>query len=320
MTEPDAVSIIVEWDNVRFADVTRGQRLLEMLRDQTREMPGVYEIAILYNEDAIDGSRLREVADRALGLLKARTHMVPTGGLAYYQLKNEGVRRTGGNLVVLVDSDVLPEAGWLRQLLQPFADPAVDVVAGSTYIEHEGLYGQAMALGWAMFPPRPATDGTLSATSWFFANNVAFRRAVFERHYFPEDLQQSRGQCYRLAEALRANGTAIYMSSSARAAHPAPHGTAHFVRTAVCEGHDRFQYLRMRGALNAVTLSATARRVKQDVRRAWRAVVRRRAEVCMSLVRLPVALALVTSFYALCGMGEILARWAPGVVRRHFAL
>jgi Glycosyl transferase family 2 len=319
MAIPDTISLIVEWDNVRFADIARGQRVLEVLGGQMQEIPGTCDISILYNEHAMDGSLLQQVADRTLGHMRSAVQLIPTPGLAYYQLKNEGARRTHGSIIVFVDSDVIPEAGWLRQLLRSFTDPGIDVVAGNTYIEYNGLYSKAMALGWMMFPAR-SSDGWPSPNSWFFANNVAFRRSIFEQHPFPDDTMQFRGQCYRLAQRLQAHGIEIYMHPSARAAHPAPRGIGHFIRTAICEGHDRFQFPRMAGVFEALTFRAIARRFRSDLRQAWRGVGRRRREVGVAVASLPVALAVVTSFYTLCCVGEILARWAPSIVRRHFAL
>lgn len=319
MTVACVVSLIVEWDNVRFADVARGQRMLEALRDQVQEVPGPCEILVLYNEHTVDGGQLRQVTDRVLGNAPTVVHVIPTRGLAYYQLKNEGSRRATGSIIVFVDCDVVPEAGWLRQLLQSFEDPGIVVCAGNTYIEHDGLYTDAMAIGWLMFPMR-SPDGPPRPSSWFFANNVAFRRDVFERYPFPDDVEQFRGQCYRLAQRLRANGIQIYMNPSARTAHPAPRGVGHFIRTAVCEGHDRFQFPRMAGARDALTLRAIIRRFRGDLVRAWRGVVWRRHEADLARARVPVGLAVATSFYTLCCLGEILALRAPHVVRRYFAI
>ena len=319
MTAAPTVSLIIEWDNVRFADVARGQRMLEVLRDQVHEVPGPCEILVLYNEHTVDGAHLHQVIGRVFGSAPTAVHVIPTRGLAYYQLKNEGARRATGSIMVFVDCDVVPEAGWLRHLLRSFEDPGIAVCAGNTYIEHDGFYSDAMALGWLMFPMR-SPDGPPRPTSWFFANNVAFRRDVFARYPFPDDVEQFRGQCYRLAQRLQANGIQIYMNPSARTAHPAPSGAGHFIRTAVCEGHDRFQFPRMAGTRDALTLRAIIRRFRRDLVRAWGSVARRRRETDLAPARVPLGLAVATSFYSLCCLGEILALSAPTVVRRYFAI
>ncbi|WP_292065209.1 glycosyltransferase family 2 protein [Mesorhizobium sp.] len=41
----------------------------------------------------------------------------------YYQLKNNGVRLSEGDVVVFMDSDTVPERNWLSNLLAPFEVP-----------------------------------------------------------------------------------------------------------------------------------------------------------------------------------------------------
>ena len=55
----------------------------------------------------------------------------PAGGLRYYALKNLGAQLCEQPVVVFLDSDVVPEPGWLRRLLEPFARRDVEVVGGS---------------------------------------------------------------------------------------------------------------------------------------------------------------------------------------------
>ena len=319
MTGACAVSLIVEWDNVRFAEIARGQQMLEALRDQVQELPEPCEILMLYNELSIDGSHVRRITERVLGSTSAAVRVIPTRGLAYYQLKNEGARLANGNVLVFVDCDVVPESGWLSQLLRSFEDPAILVCAGNTYIETGGLYRDAMAVGWLMFPMR-SRDGAPHPNSWFFANNVAFRRGVFTRYPFPDDVEQFRGQCHRLAQRLLADGIAIHMNPSARTAHPAPRGVGHFVRTAVCEGHDRYQFPRFAGTHEMLTFRAIVRRFWQDLARAWHSARYRRGEASTPRVSVPAGFAAAIAFYLLCFVGEVLARSAPNVVRRYFAL
>jgi mycofactocin glycosyltransferase len=53
-------------------------------------------------------------------------HARPRGPAA---ARNSGLRAVGAELVALVDSDCVPEPGWLETLLPHFADPAVAAVA-----------------------------------------------------------------------------------------------------------------------------------------------------------------------------------------------
>ena len=62
-----------------------------------------------------------------------------------------------------LDSDVVPEPGWLDRLLDALAGPGVEVVAGGTYVEPVGLVGKTFALTW-FFPLRGDDEiGSLDA-------------------------------------------------------------------------------------------------------------------------------------------------------------
>ncbi len=65
--------------------------------------------------------------------------------------RNVGLKVARGELFVCLDADTLPTRTWLRELLRPFADPAVVLVSGRTlsfrpetgserYIEQAGLF------------------------------------------------------------------------------------------------------------------------------------------------------------------------------------
>lgn len=67
-------------------------------------------------------------------------------------------------MIVFLDSDVIPEEGWLAGLLRAFRNPAVQVVCGGTYISLEGLYSKTVALFW-FFPLREEGDGLCQTDS-----------------------------------------------------------------------------------------------------------------------------------------------------------
>lgn len=50
------------------------------------------------------------------------------GGLS--GARNTGVRRAGADVVVFLDDDAVPQAGWLDRLVAPFASPTVGIVGG----------------------------------------------------------------------------------------------------------------------------------------------------------------------------------------------
>ncbi|GIF96995.1 bifunctional polysaccharide deacetylase/glycosyltransferase family 2 protein [Catellatospora citrea] len=68
----------------------------------------------------------------ALGIDDLRLVRVPSGGKAL--ALNTGVALARHDLIVMVDADTVVEPDALRQLVQPFADPAVGAVAGNVKV------------------------------------------------------------------------------------------------------------------------------------------------------------------------------------------
>ncbi|MGE4064252.1 MAG: glycosyltransferase [Rhodospirillaceae bacterium] len=243
MTTPrtPTFSIIIEWENARFAELDRTRKMLRALRAQLIELDppsSPPEVLFLYTRENISGDMVQSVVAeefRPAGV-PAATRIIATDGLRYYEQKNFGARQCGGEIKVLLDCDVVPEPGWLKAILGSFANPDVHVAAGQTYIEHDSLYSRAVALYW-FCPLRDPRSG-LVPTDVFHANNVAFRAEVFDAYPFP-DLPSNRDQCLQLARRLTAAGIGLYTQREARAGHPVPLGVWYFIRKAINDGRDQ---------------------------------------------------------------------------------
>lgn len=211
-------SISIEWENVRFAELERTRRMLSALREQLIALPPPREppqINLLYDHTVIDGEMVRRVVEEELkpSSLPAVTKIVANEGLRYYDQKNYGASISEGELTIFLDSDVIPEAGWLEALIDSFRNPAVGAVAGETYIEYDNFYSKAFALFW-FFPLRDSAVD-LREADHFHANNSAFRSEIFAANPFPK-LPTFRGQCVVLGRALREKGIGLYVQKRAR--------------------------------------------------------------------------------------------------------
>jgi len=82
---------------------------------------GVGEV-IVVDDGSADPAAIRAAA----GTARVLRHERSRGASA---ARNTGLRAASTPLVALLDSDVVPEAGWLEPLLEAFADPAVGLVA-----------------------------------------------------------------------------------------------------------------------------------------------------------------------------------------------
>ena len=104
--------------------------------------------------------------------------------------RNRGLKAARGQVVVAIDADCVPVRIWLREIVAPFADPAVKLVAG----------------GLASYPPRTAAQRfaaryglndasrNLAMAGIPFANgrNLAVRREVAEAvGGWPEDMDRA---------------------------------------------------------------------------------------------------------------------------------
>src|SRR5262249_9540263 len=237
----------------------------------------------------------------------------------YTALKNAGVKRSTGDIVVFVDSDVLPENDWLQETVRAFRDPAVQLVGGTSYIEPVSLYHRAFALTW--FFPLRTPAGPLRRVPYSFANNVAGRRELLPRYPFP-DQPRFRGQGSTLAELLAADGVPIHANPNARVSHPPPNGVSHFVRRALCEGHDLIVAEELRGKSTPVTLGRNVRlsywRLREKAAEIRERIWSQRERVDLSAAAAPFAFGIALLYFTTRAVGEILTRIDPQIVRRRF--
>jgi hypothetical protein len=323
---PATVSVVVEWENILLAEAERCRRMLRQLVHEVRSAvesgaaASPVELLLCFDEDEVDGKTVAaDVAGEVDGeSILLRYSLVPVGGAEYYTLKNAGAREASGDVVVFIDSDVIPETGWLENLLRPLEDEAVGVVAGNSYLDPAGIYGKTFALAW--FFPLRAVETQVQPARKFFANNVAFRRTVFERFPFPVLEDFSRGSCWRLAHTLLDNGVQIVRTTGAQVEHPAPNGLRHFVARGLAQGRDRLFEERVFGSRRTRSLLGTATRLRRDLRRATRSIAKNHKHVGLSTPAVPAALGISTSYYLLCTLGELGTMVSPRFMARHFRI
>jgi hypothetical protein len=228
----------------------------------------------------------------------------------YLEYKNQGFSRVGREIIVFLDTDVIPEPGWLRQILLPFLNPGISVVAGNVFIDQQGLYARAVALFW-FFPSRTRDDG-LRPTDHIFVCNAAFRRDVFARFPLPAG-PYFRADVYKYARAIWAAGIPVVLQMAARAAHPPPRGAC-FVRRALCQGHD-FAMLEGEPGSNPPLVCFMS-----NMRRARRRIAGRRREIDGGWGTVAVSAVIALTYYSLVLCGHVLSRTHPQLVRRYFAI
>lgn len=143
------------------------------------------EMIVLYNDEEIEGVTVAAIVSDHISSSDPdiRVRIVPAPGMAYYELKNHGVRQANGDLIPFLDSDVIPEERWLENLLGLFARPEVKVSSGNAYIDPDSFVAKSFALTW--FFELPGGDARVYETGHFWANNVVFTGEVMT-HVRPE--------------------------------------------------------------------------------------------------------------------------------------
>src|SRR6266700_3131330 len=115
MVDP-RVSLIVEWDNARYREIERAQRMLRRVRGQITEQGEPVEVLVLYNDLEVSAAVVKEAVHE-------------------------------------ISCDLPPEVGWLRALLASFDDPKVQIAIANAYVDTDTLYAKIFALCW-YFPLR----------------------------------------------------------------------------------------------------------------------------------------------------------------------
>ncbi len=318
------LSIVIGWNNVKRSELERACRMFETLAAQLRELPGrrLVELVIGFDADAFDLATVRASVDGMLAPLEPTwpVRFVSDTDVDYYQIKNLGGREASGDLLLFLDGDAVPEAGWLRAILEPFSDPAIQVVSGHTDIEPHGILAKTIALAW-FFPLRTVPEDA-GAGADFLASNVAFRRTLFERYPFPQESGTSRGACRNLVELLDREGVVGRRNPAARVMHPPPAGLVHCLVRGLVQGRDFLRQRRddayhvftWRPFVDAWTL------VAGQGLRGIRDLVVDRERVGLSWPGVPVAVAIWSAFTIARLAGVGLERLRPGRIGRHLSI
>lgn len=158
----------------------------------------------------------------------------------YYDAKNLGFDRvdaTRCEYVAFGDADCVPDAHWLEQLLLPFASPATPApvaVAGRTSYA-ASVMGIALTTIDFMYFPSPLRDG---ATRNFYANNVAFRREIFEQYRYQPLDGIYRAHCQVMGLRLQAAGVVVHYAPRAHTEHRIPDTRREVVKLRWMRGED----------------------------------------------------------------------------------
>jgi hypothetical protein len=329
---PRRLSIVIEWANTRLNGERRAAALLDRLdqqwqallaRDYPKTLPGESRAfldrldkrveLLIVSSEPLPGATEDAIRKRLSAAFDVGIHVGK--GLEYYPMKNFGAGLASGEILLFVDSDVLPDDGWLAHLVGTFGRSDVDVVCGQTYVAPTDLFARAFALGWTY--KLPERSGKVFPARKFYANTIALRTEVF-RHAggFPSIGTRTRGAASLLGQALERHGKRVWENQNACVDHPPPSSVRHLAIRALAHGRDQYmkqsEERHLAGLVRSVGI-ATGRFGRGAYRtlRGWRRVGLRPWEV-------PAALAICAGYHVCFALGGILTHVSPRAMGRRF--
>src|SRR5262249_45549030 len=145
------VSVIIEWENAKLSELDRARRMLSQLGKQMEAAAAKRQLSadliVLYDNEAIDESIPREAVAGAIPAERwpGSIRFEPAPHQRYYEQKNTGAKLSNADVLVFLDSDVIPDDGWLEGLLSAMEDPKVQFVGGETYHATDTFYDKMFA-------------------------------------------------------------------------------------------------------------------------------------------------------------------------------
>ena len=225
---------------------------------------------------------------------------VPEG--RYYELKNAGISKAAGELILFLDSDTLVEPQWLATLLNALENPEVIAASGHTYLNYNDLISRMLALAW-VFPLRDR-DGKASKKRALNVNNCGFQADWIRVHPFPID-NGFKVSCTKLMKVMEA-ASIQFARAPAYAKHAPLTGWRFLVWRALVTGRDadrKCEDLKSRSKLRR--FRAAVQFCLKMERRTITRIFGKYRQVALKAYQVPLVLLLGCLFYLLAFIGQL---------------
>lgn len=328
-TKFPSFSIVYETENLASVELENIYRSLASLAAQDVSPEQANEFLIIDS-----GNAPAEVIEQLCSTYPWITvQRVP--GISYYEAKMLGATLATGKIVVFCDSDCVYVSNWLRNLLTTFLQNSdINIVAGETSTPLRNPYELAIAMHY--FFPRFSGREQPYESSYYFLNNVAFRRDFLLQNPIPTDLPLYRGNCSIHCDSLCKSGYKIWQHPQARATHEAPTISFSFWRYLLL-GCDEVLYQRIEYRLTEcsditnhsqssanlnLTFYQRIRSIASVVRRVrpfkWEQIRPVLREDPRRLIFFPIAVPIILWFELLYTIGSVTADLQPDWLLKHY--
>jgi hypothetical protein len=303
-------TFLVEWENAQDVEMMWTERAMCGLAEEIRRNHGAFgrkpKLMYLYDRGKVNEGDIRACIQRIAPELETLTELefVPTPGLTYYRLKNEGARRATTPFIVMVDSDAAPQPGWLMGLMRPFADPEIQGVAGFTTLGHKDVLSRMMALCWIFdLPSERARTGNRRTVH---ANNCAFRTDFFRANPWPEVKGSFKKACGFWAREMDRRGVNWVRTAEAVTIHAPQPGHRFLVWRAWIGGKDRDYHGAFRKGFSRWRRARFAFKFwRRKMFRSTCRILTKGHEVDLKPWQMPLALLYAWSYYSVCFVSQM---------------
>lgn len=309
------ITFVLEWENAILSELERTSELLTQIHLQSNtQKQAQFELLILHNSEQVSeefiSDFLRNVLNEKNLPEMEETRVLDVKDAHYFQLKNEGVRHAKGETVIILDSDIIPQAGWLEALLNAHQKYPEAIIAGATHIDYSDFIGKCFALAW--FFPAPSDRSDMESANLIFSNNFICKKQLLIDNPYPKMAEGvTRGADTLLWKDLERKGVKLFICHQAKASHPAPNGWEHFFNRALAEGRDDYLRLFERdfqvGNPEFRFFKIYLLRSKNTIVRIWK----NRAKVNLSLWQVPFATITMLTYYLFYLIGGIITKATP---------
>ena len=332
-------AIIMEWENAGLVESSRARNVLKEtvaqvnqlfdLSEQDKNVPELeyllkykapLELIVTYNE-SFDSKDIIRFLSGFIGPDNPnfKLSLLSCPPTKYFELKNHGAEHANADIMLFLDSDVIPQPNFLIYLFSSFANTEVNVVGANVFVEHSTLYSKSYAL--INFDFQSDETDVIPSYEIPRANSIAFRKELFKTYKFPPTGSSFKLGIKYLMNNLKAGGIQVYANLGAQVEHPVPLAK-NFLTRGFFHGRDEMM-LRQDNKKSQIAKSKSY--YKQDTffgtgelslayHRFFR-IFKNYKRVNVSIFELPFALCMILFYYSAVALGYLLTMLFPKQLR-----
>ncbi len=317
------ISFVLEWENALLSELDRTRQMIVSVFRQVARRSEKFELLILFNSNQVSEGFIREFVDRTIldyGLKPiepVRYHDALDAH--YFQLKNEGAKLAKGKKIFFIDSDIIPQEGWLDKILEAHTSKPGDLVSGLTYIGSDTFLERAFSVNW--FFPYPEESQKLNQVRIIHSNNFLVDREIMLKFPYPQMPEgMTRGADLFLWEQMQRNGIRLFVHQGARATHPVPNGWSHFYNRGMAEGRDEYVAITQLEENPGNWLPRFLRTFGSRVKKVVRSTVKKRKIAHIPIWEVPLIIGTMVFYYHLFLLGGLMTKAAPKIARESWQI